>query len=248
LSEYPTLSEEKVLFEHGHTLSLIKIKDEFLGYLGHIDFSKIEIFRGKDIYNMEKVGEIPNVRWGSTIRIYNGEIIRLYFTKQDLLSKLPFVNPCRSQTIYFMGGVSGLFNKGPLYRQKVERASAPFAFRDKTGRLALACHKRDPHQILVFMPEGPLEILNFGKQIVSAPSIAYFRDQYWLTCEYRITHGNWRTMLYSGTQLNSLKLVSINFLLNTACAFQHLFGERYVLTYSKQTKEGWKLCAREGKL
>lgn len=85
-----------------------------------------------------------------------------------------------------------------------------------------------------------------GRGFVSAPSFAFFNGFYWMTCEYRNDEGRWFTLLYKGKSFADLKVVSTRFIPDSACAFQYLFGSRYVLTYSVPSKAGWKLMVREG--
>jgi len=243
-------SEPKVLFEKGHTLSLIEYHGTFFGYLGHVLFDKVEVYSGKDLYNLSKVGELDGYRWGSAV-VFNDKVF-LFCTRQDVLSRLPLVNPYRFQRIFLLVSEDGIVfeNKG-----EVLKGSAPSVYQED-GLFYLLFHRRNPHQILFHTTENPgiinakkVSLLKSTDFTLSAPSLVTVNGEYWLVCEYLDFKNVWRSLLFRGDSLDYLRLDEQLFLENGACAFQHIFGDRYVLTYSDPNgKESWRLMVKEAKL
>jgi len=244
-------SESKVLFDIGHTLSLIKRCGTFIGYLGHVDFDRIDIYTGHNLYNMRKAGELKGYRWGSAV-VHNGKVF-MFCTRQAFLSSLPLVNPYKYQSVFLLESKDGIIfeDKG-----KVLDGSAPFIWEDK-GLFYLFFHRRNPHRIMfrrALSPKGINE--NFVSELIadfvntlSAPSLVCLNGEYLLTCEFRRGCGNWQTILFKGNDLSELKKVKNPFLFDGACAFQHIFGDRYVLTYSVPNDNGdWRLMVKEAEI
>ena len=228
--EHNDLSEPKLLFETGHTLSLTQFKDSIYGFLGQVGFEKIEVYKGKDLFTLEKVCVLEGCRWGSAISF--GGKIRLYFTRQS--HRLPHINPYLFQTIYSVDSTNGLDYSSP---QKVVDGSAPFIC--NLEGYPLLFHKRFPHRILL----NNQVIINSFK-VLSAPSLVYVDGSYLLTCEARSKKVPWHTVLYESKDLKHWKLTDNSFL-EGPCAFQHMMNGKYVVTYSVPNGKNWQIMMRE---
>jgi hypothetical protein len=245
------LSEPKMLFKRGHTLSLIKHHDKFFGYLGHVLFSGVDIYSGPSVYSMEKVGSLKGRRWGSAI--VKDDRVFLFATQQKMLSRVPFVNPYEHQQIFLLESDDGKTFGAP---KKVLDGSAPSIY-EENGSFYLFFHRRNPHRILFRKASDPRDmsvksdslLLTDVENTLSAPSLAFFDNTYWLACEFRRKSEAWKTVLFKSKTLSNFQLQKEPLLENGACAFQHIFGDRYVLTYSEPDgKGGWKMMINESQL
>lgn len=240
-----------MLFERGHTLSLIKHNNTYFGYLGHVLFSGVDIYSGPSIYSMEKIGSLKGRRWGSAI--VKDDKVFLFATRQKLLSHVPFVNPYEHQHIFLLESDDGKTFDAP---KKVLDGSAPFIYEEK-GSFYLFFHRRNPHRILFRQASDPRDIsvksdsllLTDVENTLSAPSLAFFDNAYWLACEFMRKGEAWKTVLFKSRTLSDFQLQKESLLENGACAFQHIFDNRYILTYSEPDgKGGWKMMVKESQL
>jgi len=137
---------------------------------------------------------------------------------------------------------------------RVTNGSTPFIFKDDEI-YRLFFHRRtggdpDIHTLWMIsssnikglMSKEPVKILERSNQTISAPSVAKFHGYYWMTVEILIK-GIWFTYLFKGKTLDTLKMIDKPLLENAACAFQHIFDDRYILTYSRPN---WSVFMKEG--
>ena len=254
MKEFIRLSEEKNVFESGHTLSLIQRDNDIYAYKGEADFSKIELWSGKNIYNLEYSNLVfNNMRW-ATITQYR-DVTYLCCTER----RGNYPDTFKYQNIHVYVTYDHIeYNSLPF----VIDGSAPWLYhRDNITHLYFHRKTNDKHLILVkrwysfeidsigdakehIILESPLT------HTLSAPSVIYWNGLFWMMCEScnYSDKGYWETVLYvSDNPIRNYVFHSVVLTDNRACAFQHIINNRYILTYSTMRDNGiWKLCAKEG--
>ena len=244
MSGYVKLGAEVDLFP-GHTLSLIIREGYFLGYKGEVYWEGITVLKGGDLMSLKEVNFMDGLRWGSAIGC-NGKVY-LFCTKQSKKDS----NPWRYQDIYLYESGDGI-NFSEV--GKFTSGSAPFIYR-QNGKYHLFYHEREPHRILLRTAKEikqirnakPIELIK-SKYIISAPSVCHFNGYYWLTCERRLKGRDWDTPLFKGKNFYSFVIHEDPLLDKRACAFQHIFGDRLILTSSFKRCRVWWLMLMEGRI
>lgn len=249
--DYLELSQERKLMSPGHMLSIVQWKEQFWAYLGMVQFQGIYLWRGHDIYSLEPYSEKPvikNRRTASAI-IADGKV-NLFCAKKGGKEKGDIF---RYQKILRYDSVDGIHFREI---EKITDGSAPFIFRHGKSYY-LYFHRRtdELHEILV-RSGGTLEELKGSQEIqlatrmesFSVPSMAYFHGKFWLTCE-ELVEKEWITVIFKGDNPTGPFIQLSQVLLRAPCAYQHIFGDRYILTYSKQLSGViWNIRVKEGRL
>lgn len=251
------LGEERELISPGHTLSLIKFGDQIYGYLGYVLFKGVNILSGPSPYQLKHVknGFLKGIRWGSAIA--DSKKVYLFFTERRLIGRVPFISPYKYQNVYVLESTDGInFAK----KRFILNGSAPFIWK-KEGEFYLFYHRRqgDRHIILCRIGhsiedlfskntcrEDVLLISHIGETL-SAPSVCEINGKIWMTLERREGDQPWQTVLYVGGCVTDLRRHSV-LIEEGACAFQHLLGDQFILTYSVKEGKFWKIMCKEGRM
>lgn len=251
-TDYLNLSRERKLLRPGHTLSIVQWKDQFWVYVGRVLFEGIYLWQGDDIYSLKPHSEKPVIkdrRTASAI-ITDGKVNFFCARKKGRQGKDVF----RYQEILRYDSVDGIHFREV---EKITNGSGPFIFR-YGQRYYLYFHRRTDklHEILV-RTSKTLEGLKGSKEIqlakrersFSLPSIAYFHENFWLTCE-ELIENKWITVIFKGDNPTGPFIDLQKVLVKAPCASQYIFDNRYILAYSKKRlwKEDWDIRIKEGKL
>jgi hypothetical protein len=247
------LTEEKLIITPGHTLSFIEKEDEIYAYLGQVDWSKIELWKGKDLYSLkfEKL-VIPDKRWATAIKDKDSEDIYIFCTgHRD--SKIDIY---KYQDIYLYKSNNGIDFS---FVKTIVWGSAPFQVY-LNGMFNLFYHRKDDgvHQILV-KAANKIENIDIAQEIVvieipirsvdealSAPSVIYLNNKYYMLCEYRENGGPWTTVLYESDNIfSNWKLIEMVYNNWRACAFHYLLKNKYYVTYSVLNGNIWSMAIQE---
>lgn len=243
--------EERKLISPGHMLHMVQWNNEFLAYLGMVSFEGIYLWRGPDVYSLKPCLEepvIPNMRTATVVvvkkRIHLFCAGKIGAEKKDIF---------RYQDIWHFESTNG---KNFKKVGRIAFGSAPFIFSHQ-NRFYLYFHRRtDNHHQILLRSSSAVTGLETAEEILlvertnsfSVPSMCCYGNIFLLTCE-ELIGDEWVTVLFKGTFPTGPFIEAPEHLMRAPCVYQHFFGNRCFLTYSKKSMEGpWELWIREGEL
>jgi 2-polyprenyl-3-methyl-5-hydroxy-6-metoxy-1,4-benzoquinol methylase len=243
--------EERKLITPGHMLHMVQWNNEFIAYLGMVSFEGIYLWRGPDIYSLKPCLEgpvIPNMRTATVVVIK--KTIHLFCAGKIGAEKKDIF---RYQDIWHFESRDG---KNFKKIGRITSGSAPFIFSHQ-NRFYLYFHRRTDkqHQILLRSSSTVTGLATAKEtQLVrrtssfSVPSMCCYGNIFLLTCE-ELIGDEWVTVLFKGVSPTGPFIEAAEHLMPVPCVYQHLFGNRCFLTYSKKSMEGqWELWIREGEI
>ena len=247
---YPNLTQEKIIINKGHTISIIHRNGQIYGYIGEVDFSNISLYKGKDIYSLKKDKVLfPDRRWATILD--DGESIHLFCTyhknnKDDLF---------KFQNIYWYMSADSI-NFTP--KCVITDGSAPWIMKEGNIYYLFYHRKTDlTHDILVKQTRDIFHLYEAQELTVgtcpitnqdyawSAPSIVKIDNIYWMTTEVRLGNEPWRTIVgYSNDILGPYHTYRELLYGWRACCFQYIINRRLQILYSIRKNNNWKLAER----
>ena len=262
-SSFPKLGEEEILLDSGHTLQMTVFQDSLFGCLGQVDFCQARFGNLIPCYTesgmaigYHVLGVIDNRRWPVAIEHHGA--LHVLCTR----SEYPDISGKRfqQQVIEYYSSRDGakFQSHGPI-----TEGSAPWLFIEEDN-VYLFFHQLQgrTHHILCRVASSVSALRNAPNKTVhvrtqmhepeaeSAPSVLRIGNDYWMTTEYRpAPYTPWQTLLYHSEAPCGPWVYTATLLDNwRACAFQHILGNQYVLTYSHRHNRKWDIRCRRAPL